>query len=79
MDSLEEQLSESRYLEGDSYSDADKKAFTDILEGRAPNVTTHPNTFAWYAMVRGYSWAKDIVQKQASETKKPAQKQETAK
>ena len=49
MDRLEEQLSEARWLGGDQYSEADKAAFTDVLQGRAPNVTTHPNTFAWYA------------------------------
>ena len=62
MNKLEEQLAESPWVSGNQYSEADKEAFMK-LGGIAPNVTTHPHTFAWYSVVSHYKWASDIIAK----------------
>ena len=79
MDSLEIKLSEARWLQGDAYSEADKEAFINILKGEAPNVTTHPNTFAWYAVMCHYSWAKDIAKGDGNNAEASKKKSEPAK
>ena len=79
MDTLEIKLSEARWLQGDAYSEADKEAFINILKGEAPNVTTHPNTFAWYAVMCHYSWVKDIATANDNKAKDGKKKPEEAK
>ena len=43
----------SRWLAGDSFGEADKAALIE-LSGAYPDSNSHPHTFAWYAVARGF-------------------------
>ena len=50
VDAIESRLGENQWLGGQQPSKDDAAEFTG-LSGAIPNVDTHPNAFAWYAMV----------------------------
>ena len=60
MNQLELTLSESQWVGGNQCTDEDKKAFESI-GGVAPNVAAHPNTFAWFSIVKNFAWAQEIT------------------
>ena len=72
VDKIEEQLTEKMWLSGNGPGDEDKNAFKS-LGGTVPNVASHPNTFAWYALVSRFTWAQEMLSNSAPKSKEPAQ------
>ena len=60
VDRVEEELGDQTWLSGQAPGDADKEALTEIGNNR-PNVSTHPNAFAWYSLVSKFTWAQEIL------------------
>ena len=57
VDTIEQKLENSQWLSGkDSPGEEDKQALTE-MGNNVPNVTTHPNAFAWYSLTGRFTWA----------------------
>ena len=50
MDTYEERLSKAQWLGGAAPSDEDAKVCEEMKKADAPNVMTHPHTFAWFSL-----------------------------
>ena len=50
VDAIESKLGDNVWLGGQMPSKDDKEEFAN-LNGKAPNVDTHPNAFAWFSLV----------------------------
>jgi len=50
VDAIESKLGDNVWLGGQMPSKDDKEAFAN-LNGKSPNVDTHPNAFAWFSLV----------------------------
>ena len=62
VDAIESKLADNQWLGGQQPSKEDAEQFVS-MSGKAPSVDTHPNAFAWYALVGRFtddvrnSWA----------------------
>ena len=52
----------NQWLSGNEAGEDDKKAM-EKLGNNAPNVSTHPNAYAWYNLACHFTWAQDILAK----------------
>ena len=55
VDAIESRLAENQWLGGQQPSKDDTESFVSL--GQAPNVDSHPNAFAWYALVGRFTEA----------------------
>ena len=53
-DQIEQRLNETQWLGGQQPSSEDAESYAN-LNGAKPLINTHPNTFAWYAMVSRFN------------------------
>ena len=80
MDSIESRLVEAQWLGGQLPSGEDREAW-EGLSGAVPSADTHPNTFAWWALVSRFtedvrkSWKDAAGAKAAKGGKKEAKKE----
>jgi hypothetical protein len=81
MDALEGRLNDAQWLGGQQPSAEDREAF-EGLSGAVPSADSHPNTFAWFALVSRFTddvrkgWDGAAPAKAAKKEAKPAAKKE---
>ena len=54
VDAIESRLAENQWLGGQNPSKEDSEQFVSMA-GASPNVDTHPNAFAWFALVSRFT------------------------
>jgi elongation factor 1-beta len=55
MDTYEERLAKAQWLGGQAPSDEDAKVVEEMKKADAPNVMTHPHTFAWFSLASKFA------------------------
>ena len=75
MDALEARLADAQWLGGQLPSAEDRESWEE-LAGKVPSTDTHPNTFAWWALVSRFTDEVRKTWKEAAGAKKAAPKKE---